>query len=159
MKRKTIWTLLLVGCIMLICYKIQQDYKIKNDKAFGLYTNQFNKLRYQNLFFDLSRFNYSGKCGEVFQYEPNNEKDLILYYVTFHGEESWLRIRDDTLKILEMSYAVMKNCHRILLLHSEEPTDYFVKEISRFGIEVIKENFINIEVVSSNQLKFEINQN
>lgn len=133
--------LLILIAFFLIIMKIFQEYKNHHDQVDSLYSNPFNNLKFENHLFDLSHFNYAGKCGEIFKYEPNNEQDLILYYMSFSSEEDWLRIRDDTLKILEMSYAVMKNCKRILLMSSDEPNESFVNEIQQYGIEIIKPDF------------------
>ena len=140
-ENKRVFFLLIFILITLVCLKQIKYYYHASDQQYSLYTNQFNNLNYKNNYFDLSHFNYAGKCGEVFKYEPNNEKDLILYYVSFREEENWLRIRDDTLKVLEMSFNVMSNCKRVLLLASEPPNTSFEEEIKQYGIEIVKPDF------------------
>ena len=94
--------------------------------------------QYKNEMFDLSQFNYSGVCAELFQHQRNNKRDLILYAVGFDNEEIWLKMRDTSRQILGMSQAVIPNARRVLLLLSDEPTENFREEMLSFGIEVIK---------------------
>lgn len=96
---------------------------------------------YKDDIFDLTQFNYSGICNEIFQYPGNNKQDLILYSIGFENATNWLKMKEESHRILTMSQSVIPNARKVLLLLSDIPTESFIDEMKSYGIEVIQPNY------------------
>ncbi|BFU20453.1 hypothetical protein EHI8A_127660 [Entamoeba histolytica HM-1:IMSS-B] len=93
--------------------------------------------KYKNKFFDLSKFNYKESCGNVFQYQPSNAQDLILYCGSVELG-AWKEIKKYSDIIQPMINEVMPNVTKVFLLIGKPPTITFLEEMKRYGVKVIQ---------------------
>ncbi|EDR23394.1 hypothetical protein EDI_188200 [Entamoeba dispar SAW760] len=93
--------------------------------------------KYKNGLFDLSKFNYKGRCGDVFKYQPSNEQDLILYSGSIELNV-WKKIKKYVDIIQPMINAVMPKITKVFLLIGKPPSITFLEEMEGYGVTVIQ---------------------
>ncbi|GAB1225037.1 hypothetical protein ENUP19_0240G0043 [Entamoeba nuttalli] len=135
MKTKSLVTLsifLIVVYFYLLLYHPNETpfkYEIKDIKP--------PQPKYKTNLFDLSKFNYKGNCGNVFQYQPSNTQDLILYSGSVELS-AWTEIKKYADIIQPMINDVMPTVTKVFLLIGKPPTITFLEEMKRYGVRVIQ---------------------
>ncbi|EDR28211.1 hypothetical protein EDI_169700 [Entamoeba dispar SAW760] len=95
------------------------------------------KSKYEDRFFNLYNFNYSGECSNTFKYKPNNKRDLLIYGAYFSDKRSWIGQRQMTLQTLSLNQNGIPNATKILMLCGEPPEPNFSSLMNSKGVEVI----------------------
>ncbi|ELP89937.1 hypothetical protein EIN_299560 [Entamoeba invadens IP1] len=91
---------------------------------------------YKNNHIDVSKFNYSGVCGDVFKYGPNTKRDLVIGSYDFKHK----CIRESVFQALEMARIAMPDCRIVFLLFSSIPSTCVgnFKRLSDLHVETYK---------------------
>ncbi|ELP87871.1 hypothetical protein EIN_274480 [Entamoeba invadens IP1] len=94
---------------------------------------------YHDSLIDVRRFNYKGKCGDVFKYKPNNKKDLWLTAVGIRDVEYWDKIRDNTKFAFGLSNSSIPNADRVVLYLDGLDIPEFFDIAESYRVRVVRE--------------------
>ena len=87
---------------------------------------------------DTTKFNYEGKCQDVFISKSNNKRDLLFLATYFERKNDWIATKETTLRNLRITNSGIPNATKVIMLYGEEPEEGFVKLLNECGFEVIK---------------------
>ena len=87
---------------------------------------------------DTTKFNYEGKCQDVFISKSNNKRDLLFLGTYFERKNDWITTKETTLRNLRITNSGIPNATKVIMLYGEEPEEGFVKLLNECGFEVIK---------------------
>ena len=93
---------------------------------------------FKNNFFDVSKFNYKGKCKKSFISIPNNERDLVISGLYYPSKLKWLKQKEQTLMVWSITQKGIPNAKKVVFLYGDEPEEVFVDTFKELGIEIIQ---------------------
>ncbi|ELP94516.1 hypothetical protein EIN_209950 [Entamoeba invadens IP1] len=88
-----------------------------------------------------TRFNYQENCGKVFQYKPNNKRDLWLTAVGFKDVNYFKLIQDETIVSFGLAQSSIPNADKVVLLLPGVEIPGFDALATKYGIKVLKMDF------------------
>ncbi|ELP91472.1 hypothetical protein EIN_143720 [Entamoeba invadens IP1] len=101
-----------------------------------IFTNKSDIQMFHNYHTDLRNFNYSGKCGEVFQYPKNSKRDLWLTAYSFNDNKSFLRLNRSIDFVLGLANSSISHATKKILLMSPPPFKNFEHMYDKYGISI-----------------------
>lgn len=123
--------------VVLVTYR-----RTYSDIKFDEEEPHFIQPTFKNHLFDLSKFNFNGKCGEIFKYKKNNERDLLFYSVCFQDKNKWLQQKETSMMAATINRHTIPNAKFVLYLHGEEPEEGFIENFRQLGFDVIRSNIV-----------------
>ncbi|ELP88536.1 hypothetical protein EIN_353160 [Entamoeba invadens IP1] len=95
-----------------------------------------SNAKFQNNFVDFSRLNYSGECGEVFKYRPNNDRDYIIGSYDFNNEVPC--IPKQMWDTLIMARTSMPHSHFVFIIYNFPKLNcHDLERLKKLHIEVV----------------------
>jgi hypothetical protein len=112
---------------------------VSNFFSMGLYP------RHENLI-----LNYSGKCGEIFKYKKNSNRDLIIFSYHYIIRYKYRNIKNLVINSLDSVIKSMPNAKIICFVSENSLKSKIVKILRRLNVEVIVfDEFKDIHIVTS----------
>ncbi|ELP94537.1 hypothetical protein EIN_116480 [Entamoeba invadens IP1] len=94
------------------------------------------EVTYTDTYLNVSNFNYTGKCSEVFKYKKNNPRDLFLTAIYFKNPNVWFTIKDRAVRCLKVAQSGIPKATRKVLLLSDDEIPDFTKTMNELGVSV-----------------------
>ena len=143
-------------------YKIIQNSMLINEQfnnKNNIFHQPFNK-NFENQYFNLNNFNYSGVCSNPFKYKPNNKRDLLFNTAFYDDKESWDNHKEEIQLAIEMSHHTIPDATKILYLYGNVDDKEFEDMFTKNGYKIIRSKVVldkkkHKHIVSQRYLDFE----
>ena len=102
------------------------------------YIDQFKQPTYSDKTINTIKFNYEGKCREIFKYKPNNFRDLIFMAGYFEKKSIWNKQKKQVEQMLSMLSKNVPYAAKVFVLYGDSPDGGLVDLLESFDFEVIR---------------------
>ena len=118
----------------------EKDLFKNNQESFKNKNIQFKQPTYSDNKINLTNFNYTGKCGNVFKYKQNNKRDLIFTAIKYNTNFTWRKHKPYIIESTNLLKNTIPNAKKVCILYdNNNELKQFVEECGFEVIEVLNE--------------------